>query len=103
MIPEEKLLEGEANDVNYDRAFGSLMGSLVGNAMGAHLQYKQMSEITKGDVEKAMRLDMNAYMSLRPGQITDEMGATIYLMKAIAEGKGRLNLDLIQRELGEWY
>lgn len=36
------------------------MGSLVGNAMGAHLQYKRKDDITQEIVENAMRLESNA-------------------------------------------
>jgi|LauGreDrversion4_2_1035121.scaffolds.fasta_scaffold305153_1 ADP-ribosylglycohydrolase len=68
-----------------NKGLGCLMGSLIGNASGLPLQYLDKREISPEAVQKARDLSAKA-------NLTSEMGIVKYLVRALAEGKGKLNL-----------
>ncbi len=49
------------------RAWAAVIGSLVGNAVGAQLSYMLKSDITVEEVLKAMRLEGGGILKMEPG------------------------------------
>jgi ADP-ribosylglycohydrolase len=54
-------LNNEDEQINQDRALGSILGATVGDVMGALLMHKKnLSKIDKNTVDKAMKMESNS-------------------------------------------
>jgi ADP-ribosylglycohydrolase len=71
-----------------DRALGSVLGALVGDATGAVLEFFD-GTITPTDVTHALQLPGGGTWGVAPGQITDDGELTMSLLNALVESPRR--------------
>lgn len=84
-----------------DRAKGCIVGALLGDAIGATLEF-YFKVITKKEVNKAFELPGGGAHNVGPGQITDDGELTMSLLHALVKGSGKLDLKWVVRFYGKW-
>ena len=94
------------------RAFGSVLGAFIGDAIGAYLEFS--SGVTDEMVQKAFKLEGGGSLNVGPGQITDDSEMAMCLLhslncqekenlKSLRSGiKNNLNLNEVQKYFGLW-
>ena len=84
----------------YNAATGCLLGSLVGDAAGATLEFL-LHNPTPEEVAWAMSMPGGGRIQVAPGQITDDGELTLCLAQALAESK-TFDLEKIARYYAKW-
>ena len=89
-------------DDKEDRAIGALVGLVVGDAMGAPLEFKplQYGKVFVTDMES---LETDNRFGLKPGQWTDDTSMALCLCDSLIEKKGFDPIDTMLRYLNWWY
>lgn len=97
-----------------DRALGSVIGALVGDAAGATLEFHRR-EITDQKARDAMKMPGGGSLNVGPGQITDDGELTLALASVLYNknasdflnfeegGEGEKIMDEIAKAYSEWY
>ena len=88
------------NQDRYNAAKGCLLGTLVGDAAGATLEFLRHYPTTE-DVAWAMSMPGGGRLKVAPGQITDDGELTLCLVRALAESN-KFDLETIARHYAEW-
>lgn len=84
-----------------EKARGALLGSAIGDALGATVEFMQPSEvIAKFGVHT--RIVGGGWLYLKPGQITDDTEMSLALARSIIR-EGRFSPDSAARGFLEWY
>ena len=79
-----------------DRARGALLGTAVGDALGAGYEFKP-------PLAKDVPVVFKASPGLAPGQYTDDTAQTIAIALAASRSDLRISLDEVAKELFRWY
>lgn len=82
-------------------ATGCFLGALVGDALGAFLEFKRA--ITEVDVKEAFKMKGGGVHKLGPGQITDDSEMAMSLAHGLVQGKRTLDLNAIASRYGLWF
>ena len=82
---------------------GAVLGALVGDAAGATLEFKR--NISRQDVEVAMRMPGGGELDVGPGQITDDGELTLALLGAITgnDNETAVDIDRVARAFCDWH
>lgn len=92
----------------FDRAYGTVLGSAIGNAMGATLEFST-NTITQKDVKNAMSLPGGGVFNVAKGQVTDDTELTLAMCNGIIDyincsNKSKIvNTELLQKYLANRY
>ena len=82
-------------------AKGALMGSFMGDAAGAPLEFHPW--ITKRAVKNALLFQGGGVLRVGPGQVTDDSEMAISLANGLFESRDRsLNINEITRWYAKW-
>lgn len=89
-----------------ERAYGSIMGVFIGDALGARYEFLEKNDAMKGievDTEEGY-LDIlgGGPFNILPGQITDDSEMTICLLESIAEAH-EYNQEMTARKYIKWF
>lgn len=68
--------------IEFDKAYGAILGVLVGDAAGAPLEFYR-GRITDSVVKNAMKMPGGGVLGVAPGQITDDGELTLSLAHAL--------------------
>lgn len=71
-------------DVLRERMLGSLLGGMVGDAVGARLEFIKAARIPEDDVQHALTLPGGGMLGVGPGQFTDDSELMLALLTALA-------------------
>lgn len=85
--------------------YRAMLGALVGDAAGAHIEFMDADDITPELVQRAMRMPGGGPWGLGPGQITDDGELTLAAWRHIApyrDGIGIPTASLV-RAYVEWF
>ena len=98
MLPQIELcnLSPEA-----DRAMGSVVGALIGDAAGGIFEFMGRPPTLK-EAQAALDLPGGGVFDLAPGQFTDDGEMTMALLGAIDKGKGAYRQELAAHAYCEW-
>ena len=88
------------NQLKYNAAKGCLLGALVGDAVGATLEFL-LENPTSQQVTWAMSMPGGGRIQVAPGQITDDGELTLCLAQALAECE-KFDLEIIARSYVKW-
>lgn len=91
------------NMINFNNAYGALLGAFVGDAAGATLEFVG-DDITTEMAVKAMHMPGGGVLKVGPGQITDDSELALALAHALCDGNpsSGLPLDKIARNYCDW-
>jgi len=97
------LTQTELNNLSpkADRALGSVVGALIGDAAGGIFEFMGRSPTLK-EAQAALDLPGGGVFDLAPGQFTDDGEMTMALLGAIAKGKGAYRQELAAQAYCEW-
>ena len=84
-----------------DRALGSVVGALIGDAAGGIFEFMGRPPTLK-EAQAALDLPGGGVFDLAPGQFTDDGEMTMALLGAIAKGKGAYKQELAAQAYCEW-
>ncbi len=84
-----------------DRALGSVVGALIGDAAGGIFEFMGRPP-TLQEAQAALDLPGGGVFELAPGQVTDDGEMTMALFGAIAKGKGAYRQELAAQAYCEW-
>ena len=84
-----------------DRALGSVVGALIGDAAGGIFEFMGRPPTLK-EAQAALVLPGGGVFDLAPGQYTDDGEMTMALLGAIAKGKGAYKQELAAQAYCEW-
>ena len=84
-----------------DRALGSVVGALIGDAAGGIFEFMGRPP-TLQEAQAALDLPGGGVFDLAPGQYTDDGEMTMALLGAIAKGKGAYRQELAAHAYCEW-
>jgi len=98
---KESVGSSPAEDAKFDRAKGSVIGALCGDAIGAVLEFCT-GKITQERAEEALEMRGGGVFRVGPGQITDDGELTMSLLHALVKGNGRFDEDEVARYYGKW-
>jgi len=84
-----------------DRALGSVMGALIGDAAGGIFEFMGRPPTIK-EARAALDLPGGGVFDLAPGQFTDDGEMTMALLGAIDKGKGAYRQELAAHAYCEW-
>ncbi|WP_158268233.1 ADP-ribosylglycohydrolase family protein [Limnohabitans sp. MMS-10A-178] len=84
-----------------DRALGSVMGALIGDAAGGIFEFMGRPP-TLREAQAALNLPGGGVFDLAPGQFTDDGEMTMALLGAIDKGKGAYRQELAAHAYCEW-
>jgi len=84
-----------------DLAKGCIFGAFIGDALGSYLEFK--TKVTPQEVEEGMKMPGGGPFDLVPGQVTDDSEMAQSLIHGLIRANGKLNLDFIAQEYGEWF
>jgi ADP-ribosyl-[dinitrogen reductase] hydrolase len=84
-----------------DRALGSVVGALIGDAAGGIFEFMGRPPTLK-EAQAALDLPGGGVFDLAPGQFTDDGEMTMALLGALAEGKGAYRQELAALAYCEW-
>ena len=92
--------------IEKDRAYGSMMGLMVGDALGSRYEFLEKDDATRG-VELDMKdgyLDIlgGGPFNILPGQITDDSEMALSLLESLAEAHG-YDQNMTARKYIKWY
>lgn len=85
-----------------DRAQGSIIGALTGDAAGATLEFIGHKP-TLSEVNTAMQLKGGGVWRVAPGQITDDGEMTLALMQALIDSGNTWNSTKVASAYKRWY
>lgn len=89
-----------------DKVFGSIMGALVGDAMGAPTEMRtrdQIIEFFGGYVTEFINPPDDVFAKGRlPGQVTDDFSIAYYLLKEIVQDAGVITSELGKQAILNW-
>jgi hypothetical protein len=94
--------EGKENDLSLDRAQGAVLGALMGDAIGAYLEFDD-DKITDERVEEAYSLPGGGIHGVGPGQVTDDGELTMCLLHAFSKKDGKLDPRLLAKYYAKWF
>ncbi len=92
----------------FDRAYGAVLGSAIGDAMGATLEFYGTT-ITQRDVKNAMSLPGGGVFKVAKGQVTDDTELTLAMFNGIIDyitgtnNSKVINTELLQKCLAKRY
>ncbi len=97
------LTQTELNNLSpkVDRALGSVVGALIGDAAGGIFEFMGRPP-TLQEAQAALDLPGGGVFDLAPGQFTDDGEMTMALIGAIAKGKGAYRQELAAQAYCEW-
>ena len=97
------LTQTELNNLSpkVDRALGSVVGALIGDAAGGIFEFMGRPPTLK-EAEAALDLPGGGVFNLAPGQFTDDGEMTMALLGAIAKAKGAYRQELAAQAYCEW-
>ena len=97
------LTQTELNNLSpkADRALGSVVGALIGDAAGGIFEFMGRPP-TLQEAQAALDLPGGGVFDLAPGQFTDDGEMTMALLGAIAKGKGAYRQELAAQAYCEW-
>lgn len=81
------------------RAQGSILGALIGDAAGAHVEFQ--AHVGPDLASRALSLPGGGPFRLAPGQITDDGELTICLLRGLSSGD-EFDLEPIARSYADW-
>jgi ADP-ribosylglycohydrolase len=84
-----------------DRALGSVVGALIGDAAGGIFEFMGRPPTLK-EAQDALDLPGGGVFDLSPGQFTDDGEMTMALLGALAKGKGAYRQELAASAYCEW-
>jgi ADP-ribosylglycohydrolase len=84
-----------------DRALGSVVGALIGDAAGGTFEFMGRPPTLK-EAQAALDLPGGGVFELAPGQFTDDGEMTMALLGALAKGKGAYRQELAALAYCEW-
>ncbi len=84
-----------------DRALGSVVGALIGDAAGGIFEFMGRPP-TPQEAQAALDLPGGGVFDLAPGQFTDDGEMTMALLGALAKGKGAYSQELAAQAYCEW-
>ena len=84
-----------------DRALGSVVGALIGDAAGGIFEFMGRPP-TLQEAQAALDLPGGGVFDLAPGQFTDDGEMTMALLGAIAKGKGAYRQELAALAYCDW-
>ena len=84
-----------------DRAIGSVVGALIGDAAGGIFEFMGRPP-TINEARAALDLPGGGVFNLAPGQFTDDGEMTMALLGAIDKGKGAYRQELAAHAYCEW-
>lgn len=84
-----------------DRALGSVVGALIGDAAGGIFEFMGRPPTLK-EAQAALDLPGGGVFDLAPGQFTDDGEMTMALLEAIAKAKGAYRQELAAHAYCEW-
>lgn len=84
----------------YPLALGSIIGFMCGNIAGSALM--GVENPTKEQIDEAMALNGGGRAKLGPGQVSDESELMMCLLYALAESRGKLDIDCIMKHYTQW-
>lgn len=89
--------------ITKDHQLGAIVGALVGDAAGAHLEFHRGS-ITEELAIKAMNMPGGGVLGLAPGQITDDGELTLALLSSLSKHKAndRFPIKDVANSYVEW-
>ena len=80
------------NTESKDKAFGSVLGAFVGDAIGAYLEFFN-SKINEKDVERAFLMLGGGKLDVGPGQITDDSEMAMCLLNGLTQANRNSSED----------
>lgn len=83
------------------RARGALLGSAIGDALGATVEFMQPAEI-RARYGIHARIVGGGWLYLKPGHVTDDTGMSLALARSIV-AEGSFSAEPAARALVEWY
>jgi ADP-ribosylglycohydrolase len=83
------------------RAYGCIMGAFIGDSIGSYLEFKK--DIPEHLLNVAMKMPGGGPFQVAPGQVTDDSELALMLGYALAEGEGKLDVDLIAKYYAYWF
>ena len=89
------------SNVQIDLARGCLLGALIGDAVGARLEFLGRHP-SKEDVEEALKMPGGGVWRVAPGQVTDDGELTLALAQALA-GQSKYSVEGVARNYVRWY
>jgi len=89
------------SNTQIDLARGCLLGALIGDAIGARLEFLDRQP-SKEDVEEALTMPGGGVWRVAPGQITDDGELTLALAQALA-GHSKYPAEGVARNYVRWY
>jgi len=97
------LTQAELNNLSpkADRALGSVVGALIGDAAGGIFEFMGRPP-TLQEAQAALDLPGGGVFDLAPGQFTDDGEMTMALLGAIAKAKGAYRQELAAQAYCEW-
>ena len=97
------LTQTELNNLSpkADRALGSVVGALIGDAAGGIFEFMGRPP-TLQEAQAALDLPGGGVFDLAPGQFTDDGEMTMALLGAIAKAKGAYRQELAAQAYCEW-
>ena len=97
------LTQTELNNLSTkaDRALGSVVGALIGDAAGGIFEFMGRPP-TLQEAQAALDLPGGGVFDLAPGQFTDDGEMTMALLGALAKGKGAYRQELAALAYCEW-
>jgi len=97
------LTQAELNNLSpkAERALGSVVGALIGDAAGGIFEFMGRPPTLK-EAQAALDLPGGGVFDLAPGQFTDDGEMTMALLGAIAKGKGAYRQELAAQAYCEW-
>jgi len=84
-----------------DRALGSVVGALIGDAAGGTFEFMGRPPTLK-EAQAALDLPGGGVFDLAPGQFTDDGEMTMALLGALAKGKRAYRQELAAQAYCEW-
>lgn len=87
---------------NLDRAQGLLLGQLVGDALGAQVEFQTAVQIARQHPDGVRAMDGGGPWSIAAGQPTDDSEMALALARALVED-GTFNAQNVARTYVEWY
>lgn len=88
-------------DIKTDIIKGALWGAVLGDVIGAYLQFDK--DVNQKKISQAFSIIGGGKHHLEPGQPTDDTQLNLSILKGLFRGKGTLNLNFIAEEMGNWY